>query len=173
MGYVSPPIKTYVDQLTDKNLEILIPGAGRGWEVQYLTKKGFSQVHYLDFSSEAAKIFTSIHPAFPSSHLHVEDFFQHQGHYDLIFEQTFFSSLLPSAREAYVKKMHKLLKTSGKLCALLFNHEFIHHGPPYGGSPDEYRQLFEPYFKTIVFETAHNSIRPRAQREIFCLFQRK
>ncbi len=173
MGYVSPPIKTYIDQLTNKKMDVLIPGAGRGWEVRYMAEKGFSEVHYLDFSPEAATLFKQLSPAFSGSKIHVEDFFNHQGKYDLIFEQTFFSSLARENRHKYVEKMNQLLKPGGKLCGLLFNHEFEHAGPPYGGTEKEYRQLFEPYFKTIVFETAYNSIKPRTQREIFCLFQRK
>lgn len=173
MGYVSPPIKNYIDQLTNKKLVVLIPGAGRGWEVGYMADKGFTHVHYLDFSPEAANIFKLSHPAFPDSKIHIEDFFSHHGKYDLIFEQTFFSSLVPVNRLKYVEKMLKLLNPGGKLCGLLFNHEFPHAGPPYGGTRKEYLQLFEPSFKTIVFETAYNSIKPRAQREIFCVFQRK
>ncbi|MDO8993629.1 MAG: SAM-dependent methyltransferase, partial [Daejeonella sp.] len=31
LGHVSPPLKTYIDQLTDKNLRILIPGCGNSY----------------------------------------------------------------------------------------------------------------------------------------------
>ena len=36
IGYVSPPLKEYFDQLTDKQLKILIPGGGNGYEAEYL-----------------------------------------------------------------------------------------------------------------------------------------
>jgi len=36
MGEVSPPIKAYIDQLTNKDLSILIPGAGNAYEAAYL-----------------------------------------------------------------------------------------------------------------------------------------
>ncbi|MCB0780847.1 MAG: SAM-dependent methyltransferase, partial [Flavobacteriales bacterium] len=32
LGAVSPPLKAYFDQLTDKDLRILIPGGGRSYE---------------------------------------------------------------------------------------------------------------------------------------------
>ena len=32
MGMVSPPIKAYIDQLENKDLSILIPGAGNAYE---------------------------------------------------------------------------------------------------------------------------------------------
>ena len=52
LGQISPPIKAYIDQLEDKNLRILIPGCGSGYEGSYLWEKGFTNVHLLDFSSE-------------------------------------------------------------------------------------------------------------------------
>ena len=50
LGQISPPIKAYVDQLEDKEIHILIPGCGSGYEGAYLWKKGFKNVHILDFS---------------------------------------------------------------------------------------------------------------------------
>ena len=34
-GKITTPIKEYIDQLTNKNLKILIPGAGNGYEFDY------------------------------------------------------------------------------------------------------------------------------------------
>jgi thiopurine S-methyltransferase len=59
IGYPSPPIIEYVDQLKDKTLKILIPGAGNAWEVEYLWKKGFVNVYLLDFSKTAIQQFKS------------------------------------------------------------------------------------------------------------------
>ena len=39
IGYISTPIKEYIDQLSDKSLKILIPGAGNAHEAAYLYKK--------------------------------------------------------------------------------------------------------------------------------------
>jgi hypothetical protein len=36
IGYVSTPLKEYFDQLTNKDLKILIPGSGNGYEAEYL-----------------------------------------------------------------------------------------------------------------------------------------
>lgn len=173
MGYVSPPIQAYIDQLNNKSLRILIPGAGRGWEVSYLADQAFSQVHYLDFSHQAAEIFKQSNPKFPTTHIHIEDYFDHKGQYDIILEQTFLSSLKPQRRVDYVKKTHELLHPGGKLCGLLFDRNFEKPGPPFGGSYSEYFRLFSPFFHVIVLETAYNSIKPRAPHELFCIFQRK
>ena len=36
IGYPSTPLKTYFDQLENKDLRILIPGAGNAYEAEYL-----------------------------------------------------------------------------------------------------------------------------------------
>ena len=41
IGYVSTPIKEYIDQITNKNIKILIPGCGNAHEAEYLFKNGF------------------------------------------------------------------------------------------------------------------------------------
>ena len=75
---VSPPIKEYVDQLTDKELQILIPGCGLGYEGEHLFKKGFTNVHLLDFSEEPILEFQKRNPIFPTTQLHTGDFFTHK-----------------------------------------------------------------------------------------------
>jgi len=172
MGSVSPPIREYIDQLQNKKLRILVPGAGRGWEVKYLFEQGFENTFLLDFSKKAIEQFRMICPNFPESNIIFEDFFAHTGHYDLILEQTFFSSLVPAKRSDYIKKMHELLNPSGKLCGLLFNHKFENSAPPFGATFDIYEQLFRKYFHFEHFETAYNSIKPRAGREIFLLLKK-
>jgi methyl halide transferase len=173
IGYVSPPIKNYLDQLTDKQLRILIPGAGKGWEVAYAHQSGFGQVHYLDIAADAAQHFRTVCPGFDNSKIYLEDFFAHNGCYDLLVEQTFFSSIPPKMRQAYAKHAAELLQPSGKLIGLLFNHHFAHTGPPFGGTAEEYKQLFTPNFHIKTCETAYNSIKPRFGRELFIIFERK
>ena len=42
MGGVSPPLKTYADQLPSREMQILIPGAGNAYEAEYLFHQGFA-----------------------------------------------------------------------------------------------------------------------------------
>ena len=90
IGYPSTPIKTYVEQLKNKQIKILIPGAGNAHEATFLHQNGFKNVHVLDISELPLKDFKKRNPDFPQEHLHHEDFFEHVGQYDLILEQTFF-----------------------------------------------------------------------------------
>lgn len=167
IGYISTPLREYFDQLTNKNKYILIPGSGNAYEAEYLYNLGFLNTYVLDWSKEAVKSFKNRYPQFPDENVIVEDFFAHNGKYDLIIEQTFFCAIDPSLRADYAKKVSELLNTNGKLVGLLFNVEMSKDKPPYGGFKEEYVKYFAPYFNTKYFETAYNSIIPRQGRELF------
>ena len=149
-----------------------MPGAGNGYEVEYLYNKGFSNTFLLDFSQKAIASFKKRCAEFPNENIVCQDFFKHEGRYDLIVEQTFFSSLSKTQRKSYVNQVYRLLLPGGKLMGLLFNHEFTYDYPPFGGTTDEYRKLFSP-FRFMVFETAYNSIKPRRNREVFFILEKK
>lgn len=174
IGAVSDPLKNYIDQLEDRSLKILVPGSGYGHEVVYLWQQGFTEVYAADISAEPLRKISEQLPDFPDSHLLEGDVLQmEEGDYDLILEQTFFCSLLPSLRHDYVRAMHRLLKTGGKLAGVLFDTHFESDGPPFGGNAEEYEQLFSPLFRIKVLEPAYNSIPPRAGMELFFIFEKK
>ncbi len=134
---ITTPLKTYIDQLTDKNLRILIPGAGNAYEAEYLFKQGFEQVYVMDIAHQPLQHLAERVPDFPAHHLLLEDFFLHQGAYDLILEQTFFCALPPSMRPLYARHMHELLTPRrGKLVGLLFNDVLNADKPPFGGNKE-------------------------------------
>ncbi|MCK9291980.1 MAG: methyltransferase domain-containing protein [Bacteroidales bacterium] len=173
LGYISPPIQFYFDQFTHTEAQILVPGAGLGWEAAYLHYKGHTHVFALDFVEEMKLQFCVRHPSFPSERFLVEDFYQHQGSYDILVEHSFFSGMPLKNRADYVDKAASLLKPNGKLIGLLFNREFDFEGPPFGGNKKEYEELFSKKFWLNTFETAYNSSKPRAGKELFCIFQKK
>ena len=55
LGDISTPLKNYFDQLTNKEIAILIPGAGNAHEAEYLFKKGFTNITIIDISPEPLK----------------------------------------------------------------------------------------------------------------------
>ncbi|MDA9089542.1 TPMT family class I SAM-dependent methyltransferase [Maribacter arcticus] len=177
IGYPSTPIKEYVDQLTDKTIEILIPGAGNAYEAEYLWKKGFKNVHILDISDVPLIQFKKRNPDFPVTQMHQTDFFEFQGQYDLIIEQTFFCSIVPSDknRNAYAKHMAELLKPTGKLVGVWFNIPLSGdmEKRPFGGDKKLYTRYLSPILKTITFDPCYNSIAPRQGSELFGIFERK
>lgn len=167
LGSPSPPHYQYLCQLHTKTLSILVPGAGNAHEVAAAWNIGFTAIHLLDISKEPINKFLEKNPSFPVSHLFHQDFFEHQGTYDLILEQTFFCAIDPTLRLEYVQKMHSLLKPEGRLVGVLFDRKFNSEGPPFGGSASEYRALFSPYFEFDKFESCYNSIPQRMGSELF------
>lgn len=168
IGYAAPPIAEYIDTLTDKNIRILIPGAGNAYEAEYLHNKGFTNVYVMDIASKPLENLKERVKDFPADHLLNEDFFKHTGQYDLIIEQTFFIAIDPKQREEYARKMKELLKPGGHLTGLLiFSEEPSPVGPPYVDTKEEYRRHFEGVLEIQKFEIALNSIKPRAGREVF------
>ena len=172
LGTVSPPIKSYIDQLNDKNLSILISGAGNAYEAAYLFEQGFKNITVMDLAIKPLKNLKERVPDFPEHQLVHQNFFDHDGQYDLIIEQTFFCALDPSLRVNYIDKMKSLLKDDGKLVGLLFDFRLTDEGPPFGGSADAYTIDFQKRFKLKTLAPCYNSIKPRLGRELFIIFEK-
>lgn len=173
IGHISDPLKMYFDQLTDKNIRILIPGAGNAYEAIYLAEKGFTNITVIDIApAVTAKLQASLTKEYRERITVITgDFFAHTGTYDLIIEQTFFCAIDPSLRKKYIEKVKSLLAGNGKLAGLLFNKDF-ENGPPFGGSEDEYRQLFSSSLRIRKLEACNNSIPPRAGTELFVILEK-
>ena len=173
LGEISPPIKAYIDQLQNKELKILIPGCGNAYEAEYLFKNGFKNVFLIDLSLTALSHFKKRVPEFPKEQLICADFFTHQVTYDIMIEQTFFCAINPSLRPNYAKHAAELLKPKGKIVGLLFDAPLYKEHPPFGGCKNEYLEYFTPYFNIKNMDDAHNSIKPRAGRELFINLTKK
>ena len=150
-----------------KDSRILIPGGGNGHEAEALWGLGYANVFLCDFSELPLANFRERVNGFPENQLLHQDFFELHGSYDLVLEQTFFCALDPSLREDYMSQMSRLLVRGGVLSGLLFNFPLTEDGPPFGGSEQEYRERFEPYFRLDVLRESVLSIPPRAGREVY------
>lgn len=165
IGYGSTPLVEYLQSLKDKSISILIPGCGNAYEAEWLSQHGFTNVTVLDISPVLT---AALNDRFKDEPINIitGDFFEHEGQYDLILEQTFFCALDPSLRVKYVEQMHQLLKPNGKLVGVLFNRMFD-GGPPFGGSKEEYELLFSKHLHIKKMELCNNSIPPRQGVELF------
>ncbi len=168
---VSPPIKAYIDQLTNKNLNILIAGCGNAYEAEYLYQQGFTNITLIDIAETVVQLLQQKYQHTSIKILNT-NVFEHRGCYDLIIEQTLFCAINPNLRSAYVVTMHNLLNPNGKLVGVLFNRTFEKAGPPFGVFKAEYKQLFKPYFKFHTFKTCYNSFFKRQNHELFINFQK-
>ena len=173
IGSISTPLKKYFDQLTNKELKILIPGGGNSYEAEYLHKLGFKNVYVVDISSTVLTNFQKRAPSFPSHHLINTDFFGLKDSFELIIEQTFFCAIHPSLRPKYALKMSELLLNNGKLVGLFFNIPLFNDHAPFGGTKKEYIPYFKPHFKLEIIENSYNSILERRPNELFIKFIKK
>lgn len=173
MGEVSPPLKEYFDQLTDKYITILIPGCGNAYEAEYLLQQGFKNITLIDISPLPVDKLKKQFSAFLNKEIHIicGDFFTLNQTFDLIVEQTFFCAIYPSLRTDYANKMHELLNANGKLTGVFFNRTFD-AGPPFSGSRTEYNLLFKNKFQIRTMDECFNSINPRKGSELFVILQK-
>jgi hypothetical protein len=172
LGEVSPTIKTYINQLINKDLRILIPGAGNAYEAIYLLEQGFTNITVVDFAEKPLADLARKLSNYDSKNCRLiqNDFFNLKGDFDLIIEQTFFCAIHPNLRQNYVEKTHQLLALGGKIVGLLFNKQFGSSGPPFGGTLEEYQSLFQDKFEINKMENAYNSVNPRLGSELFINF---
>ena len=169
LGVVSPPIKHYIDTLTDKNQRILIPGCGNAHEAIYFLENGFSHITVIDIAPTLTNALTHQLHHFIEAHkltIICGDFFDLTGQFDLIVEQTFFCAIDPYMRNQYAHQIKSLLAKGGKVVGLLFNKTFD-GGPPYGGHIAEYEDYFMPIFKDVLMKPCLNSAQPRAGNELW------
>lgn len=167
IGEASPTITEYMKQYPNKNANILIPGCGNAYEAEFLVANGFTNITLIDIAPKAVEALKEKFADKPEVKVLCEDFFQHQGNYDLIIEQTFFCAIPPARRNEYAAKTASLLNVNGKIIGVLFDKEFGQAFPPFGGRPEEYKPLFEPHFTIKTMDVCTNSIPPRAQSEVF------
>lgn len=173
LGEVSPSLKTYIDQLTDKSLRILIPGCGNTYEAEYLLLHGFTNITVIDIAPTLVAQLKEKFSSYPNINIISGDFFTHTGEYDLILEQTFFCAINPPLRKDYVATVNELLAPKGKLVGVLFDREFEEQGPPFGGCKCQYKPLFEKNFDFKTFELCNNSFVKRAGTELFINVSKK
>ena len=150
----------------------MVPGAGHGYEPAYLYQKGFLNTFYLDFSKKAIEKFKTRYPDFPEDQILSDDFFNISGQYDMIVELAFFTSIVPEKRTDLARKIYELLKSGGKYVGLFFNHTFDKDYPPFGAIKENYLELVKDLFRVKKLEPAYNSIKPRAGKELFFIFEK-
>ncbi len=150
LGGVSPALKYWMDELKDTSNKILIPGAGNAYEVDYLIQRGFQDITVVDIAPQLISELKKRFDKLKQVTIILGDFFELTGSFDIILEQTFFCALAPSLRSAYVIKMASLLTPNGRLLGVLFNRDF-NGGPPFGGTTEEYMDLFQQTFEVTFF----------------------
>ncbi len=134
---------------------------------------GFKQVYVCDWAESSFESLREKTDGFPEDHLICGDFFEISDRFEMIIEQTFFCSIQPNRRNEYVKHASQLLEGNGLLTGLFFASQFQRQGPPFGGTEEEYRILFEPFFRVEMMKLSQNSILPRLGNELHFKMKKK
>ena len=132
--------------------------------------KKTTNVTLVDFAPAPIEAFATRYPNFPTEQLICADFFElssNQYQFDWVLEQTFFCAINPQRRDEYVQQMARLLKPKGELVGLLFDKDFGHTHPPFGGDKEEYEQRFKSHFDIEIMEPCYHSHPARQGSELF------
>ena len=112
IGFPSPAIKEYIDQLNNKNISILLPGCGNAYEAEYLLAQGFKDITLIDIAPLLTAALKKKFKNSPGEQVKIitGDFFEHIGTYHLILELFFRPSILQLGKSMWIKCIHCWLK---------------------------------------------------------------
>jgi methyl halide transferase len=171
----APPLVEYIDRTPPAPGRIAVPGCGRGHDVCFLARRGFTAVGF-DFSPAALGAARDLARSDNVSAEFIErDIFTLGADYarafDGIWEYTCFCAIDPRRRPEYVKTMATILKPGGWLLACFFPMRRRGAGPPFPVAEREVRRLFAPAFR-IERAYAPRSVRARQGQEWMVLLRR-
>ena len=176
LGKPTPIFDSWFNKIY-KSQRICILGAGNGWDVLNLAKKGHT-VTAVDFADVAVKNLknSSKRLGIPIK-VHSLDIFDlilyYNNYFDIVLEYTCFCAIDPNRRQNYIKLVSDILKTNGRYIGLLFpiNNPSDANGPPFNVDFFETVKLFSNYMKLIFHEDPLLSIPERIGREVFVIFK--
>lgn len=151
-GDAAPALHQLLARIEHAPLRVLVPGAGFGHDAIAWARAGF-QVTAVDFAPLAV---AGLRERAAAAHVVLEalhaDLFalpaELSGTFDLVWEQTCLCAIEPSLRDDYVDVLHRVLKPSGLVHALLWNHQRA-GGPPFDLPVPLTHALFKPRFDLL------------------------
>ncbi|HSM82316.1 MAG TPA: methyltransferase domain-containing protein [Nodosilinea sp.] len=169
LGQPAPALQALLESATAPPAgSAIVLGAGRGHDALHFARQGFA-VTAVDFAPSAIQALAQQAQAENLTiQLLERDIFalvpEFAGQFNYVIEHTCFCAIDPALRPAYAQLVADLLKPQGELLAVFFTHQRP-GGPPFGTTPAEVRQLFEPHFELLTLEPVANSIPSRRGEE--------
>lgn len=153
------PLPEFAHQVATNQLPkggtALIPGCGRAYDVQLLSRSGlFERVVGVDISetavNSAKQYLTDVVPPLPNNYDVISaDFFTGDlPQSDLVFDYTFFCALPPARRQAWADRMTQLVPVGGCLITVMFpcDDRPRDDGPPFPLCPEDYEKVLGSSF---------------------------
>jgi methyl halide transferase len=158
---------------------VLVPGCGRGHDVQAIAAAGAEEVEVigLDISPSA---FAGIEPP-PRTRFVVGDLFamptEFASAFDAVFEHTCYCAIPRERRDDYVRAVAGALKPGGLLLGIFYlnprDDPDPSLGPPFNATLDELDTRFAEHFALLRSETPARAFLGREDREVLRLLQKK
>jgi SAM-dependent methyltransferase len=154
----------------DPGPSLAVPGCGFGHDAAELARRGF-RVTGVDFAPAALEGARSRYGDLVR--WRQEDWFTGNRTYDCIFDHTCFAAMDPVRRETYLAVCARRLRPGGVWLAACFHQVRQEGGPPFAVSPEEVRELAEPWFEVLHQGPAERSHPRRAGREFLTVARRR
>ncbi|CCQ92131.1 putative thiopurine S-methyltransferase [Nitrospina gracilis 3/211] len=175
LGEVAPPfVRLWEDGRVTKG-RMIVPGCGQGHEVKFFAGNGMD-VTAVDVAPGAVeRLRTHLKNARVDARVVHSDFFslngEHDAHYDVFLEQTFFCAIHPDLRSSYVDVACRILKPGGLLIGLFYE-TGEKGGPPFNTTADDILHHFSERFSIRNLEKCEDSIEKRKGKEWLAILQR-
>lgn len=178
LGKASPPLVSLLNlpDLTLKTGRVAVLGCGRGYDAMLFADRGFDVIGF-DFAPLAIIQATTLaQTAENSAQFLQRDIFnladEFPSYFDYVIEHTCFCAIEPEQRLDYVQIVQQILQPQGELIGVFFTHSRA-GGPPFGVTPTQIKQYFEPKFEIISLVPVINSVPERQGEEHLGRFQVK
>lgn len=177
LGSPAPPfVNLLASNHAPKPGKMAVLGCGRGYDALLFAEAGF-EVTGFDFAPTAIAEATSLAIARNlEARFLQQDIFtldrEFAQSFDYVLEHTCFCAINPEARSQYIEVVKSILRPQGQLIAIFYTHNRP-GGPPFGSKPKEVLESFTPYFETLMFQMAKDSIPRRQGDEHLAVLQLK
>ncbi len=149
--------------------EIVVPGCGRGHDVQAIAKTGTS-VLGVDISNEAVHA-AQHRKASRNAHFQAGDILKPPQAWTArflgAFEHTCYCAIPPSNRPHYARSLATVIRPEGIFLACFYMNPDVVKGPPFPTHQEELDLLFDPYFRLHREWVPSHTYSGREGRELF------
>ncbi|HEY8377399.1 MAG TPA: methyltransferase domain-containing protein [Nannocystis sp.] len=173
LGRAAPPIEAWFLEHSPKDMDVLVPGCGRGHEARLLAQLG-ARVTAIDLSPTAIAQAQALTGPELSIAFAVRDLFTYIGRapeFDLVVEHTCYCAIDPARRADYVEAVASALRPGGRLVGLFYAHGRP-GGPPYTTDRAEVERRFQRRFAIERLEVARGSTLVRHRQELLAVLRR-
>jgi len=156
LGKVTPALLNFFENpLCPKNGDVLVPGAGKGWDAEAWARRGHDVIA-IDFCSHAFDILEKLADKMDNlTALNTDMFLLNPSDkkvfgkkFDIIYDYFSFNSIHPGRRDEYIEMLLRMVKDDGLVIGFFcpLNDERYGDNPPYSISREELEVRFNGMF---------------------------